>query len=197
MLGQMKRLQRAFTLVELIVAIAVIGVVLALALPSFFDYLLVQRLKSVNAQLVTDLMLARSEAVSRGTILRVNFGGDSNTTCYTLYVNRYDASTGVRCNCTLGAGAACGSSSAEVRTTQVARNLGVRVQVPSGDSAVGFNHVTGSLIGIPTDQGVIPVDTFTVETSINGGRLLRTTLGKTGRVTVCSVGGANLGAPAC
>ncbi|MFY9513406.1 MAG: GspH/FimT family pseudopilin [Rubrivivax sp.] len=192
----MRRQQQAFTLTELIIAIAIAAVVLMLAVPSFLDYMRVQRLKSINAQLVTDLMLARSEAVTRGTISRVNFGQNTDLTCYTLYVNRVGASSGVRCDCTLGAGAACGSSSSELRTVQVLRSTGVAVQVPSGDTALGFSHVTGALVGIPTDQGVIAVDSFVVETSLDSTRLLRDTLGKTGRVTVCGVG-RNLGAETC
>lgn len=51
------------TLIELMITIAVVGVLLALAAPSFYEFMLVQRLKGVNAELVTDLQLARSEAV--------------------------------------------------------------------------------------------------------------------------------------
>ncbi|HRC39206.1 MAG TPA: prepilin-type N-terminal cleavage/methylation domain-containing protein, partial [Rubrivivax sp.] len=47
--------QAAFTLVELMIAIAVVAVVLVLAAPSFRELIEMQRLRSVNAQLVTDL----------------------------------------------------------------------------------------------------------------------------------------------
>ncbi|MBL0296209.1 MAG: hypothetical protein IPQ21_03190 [Betaproteobacteria bacterium] len=64
---------RPLTLVELMVVVAVVAIVLTLAAPSFRDFILLQRLKGINAQLVTDLQFARSEAVARGTLMRVQF----------------------------------------------------------------------------------------------------------------------------
>ena len=62
----MMRFQRAFTLVELMIAIAVVGVLLMLAAPGFRDFILMQRLKSVSAQLATDLQYARSQPAISG-----------------------------------------------------------------------------------------------------------------------------------
>lgn len=199
----MMRRQHAFTLVELMVAVAVVAVVLTIALPSFFDYLLVQRLKGINAQIVTDLNYARGEAPTRGTIVRVVFGSDTTSTCYTVFTNPPTADVAQRCNCTLGPGSACsGTSSAEIRTVQVPLSSGISVQAPgnivvgTGPPALGFNNVTGGLLGLPTDKGALAIDWFQIEASISPTRLLRTKLGKTGRPTVCSVGN-NLGAVAC
>ena len=69
-----------FSLIEALVAVAVLGILLALVGPSFKDYLLVQRLKSINAQLVTDLNFARSEAVTRNNFARVVFRDDEHHT---------------------------------------------------------------------------------------------------------------------
>jgi len=192
-----------FTLIELLVAVAVVAVLLTLAGPAMYDYMLVQRLKSINSQLVTDLNFARSEAVTRNTFLRVVFDSDSNVTCYTLFTNPAGAPNTQRCDCKLGPGAACSASdSSEVRTVVVQRSTGVLVQAPgnvttgTGSPAVGFNNTTGGLLGIPTDKGVLPIDHFTMETSLSSTRLLRTVLSGAGRATVCSVG-SNLGAVSC
>lgn len=55
------------TLVELMVGLAVLGILLSLAVPSFRDLLSAQRGRSAAYSLVSDLVLARSEAVKRGS----------------------------------------------------------------------------------------------------------------------------------
>lgn len=198
MLGPLMKRHLGFTLVELIIVIAVVGMVLALAVPSFRDYMLVQRLKSTNEQLVTDLMLARSEAVGRATYLRIVFGSDGTNTCYTLYTNPPGVANSQRCNCLLGQGSACslsnaGNPSVEVRTVTLPTSGAIRVLTPAqADPAMAFNAVTGGLTAIPTDTGATPLNSFTIETSIDAARTIKTTVGRAGKVTVCATA-ANLG----
>jgi type IV fimbrial biogenesis protein FimT len=193
----MKR-QRAFTLLELMIVVVLVAIVLTLAAPSFYDFIKVQRLKGVNAQLVTDLQYARGEAVSRGIYMRVVFGADSAMTCYTLYTLKLGSNPGVRCNCLLGPGAACTDSHAtELRTVQVPRSSSVTVLTAAGvDPAIAFDNVTGGLLTIPQDTFSTPSPDFVIDTSIDPARILRTTLASTGRPTVCGTA-ANLGAPLC
>jgi type IV fimbrial biogenesis protein FimT len=190
--------QQAFTLIELIIVIAVVGVVLALAVPGLYDYLLVQRAKSVHAQLVTDLQYGRSEAVSRNIAMRFVFRSNATQTCYTLFTMAPGSSTGLRCNCLLGAGSACTNPNAtEVRTHAVPRSSGVSFFTPTGaESAFAIDHVSGGLLAIPTDLLSSPLDAFVVDTTIAGPRTLRTTIGRAGRVTYCAPAGA-LGATPC
>jgi type IV fimbrial biogenesis protein FimT len=202
MLGPLMKRHRGFTLVELIIVIAVVGMVLALAVPSFRDFMLVQRLKSTNAQLVTDLMLARSEAVGRGTYLRIVFGQSGQNTCYTLYTNPPGVSNSQRCDCTRGEGLACSLSnpanpSVEVRTVVLPLSSSVRVLTPAqADPAMAFNAVTGGLTAIPTDNTAPPLSLFTIETSIDSARVMRTTIGRAGKVSVCG-SNANLSPQVC
>ena len=187
--------QRGFTLIELMVAIAIVGIVLALAVPSFYNYMLVQRLKSVSAQLVTDINYARSEAVSRGTPVRIAFAQDTNNTCYTLYLSTLNT---LSCNCLAGPGSACSSSSTtEVRTMLLPRSTSVRVLTPAHtDPKLGFSAVTGGLVSISTDTTAPPLMAFDIETSIDSTRMLKSTIGRAGRVTVCSANPA-MGMPPC
>lgn len=66
-----KNVQRGFTMIELIVSIAVLAVLAAIATPSFQRMIEAQRLRSTAFGLVSDLTLARSEAVKRGTAVEL------------------------------------------------------------------------------------------------------------------------------
>jgi type IV fimbrial biogenesis protein FimT len=193
----MMRRQRAFTLIELMVVVAVLAVVALLAVPAMNDFILVQRLKGVGAMLTTDLQYGRSEAPSRNIYMRFVFDQDGAQTCYTMYTVKPGASSAVRCNCLDGVGTACSSADAtEVRTVQVPRSGGVTVLAIEEDPAFGIDHVTGGLLAIPTDLLASPRGSFTIETAIDDARKLRTVIGPAGRVTVCSVAGG-LGVTPC
>lgn len=60
-----RRTFRGFTLIELLVTIAVIGVMAALAAPSFRDFIVRRNLESITSEFQADVMRSRSEAVSR------------------------------------------------------------------------------------------------------------------------------------
>jgi type IV fimbrial biogenesis protein FimT len=196
-LGEMMKRERAFTIIELLIAVAIVAVVLTIAVPSFNQFILRQRLKSINAQLVTDMQLARSEAVSRGTIARVVFASNSTLTCYSIFVLK-PGSAPVRCDCNLGAGAACNPDSAiEIRTVQVPSALGVRLATADGvEPAIGFDSVNGGLLSLPTDKVSGETAAFQIDTQLDAAHLLRTMVEKSGRPQVCSLGDA-YGPPAC
>lgn len=64
---------RGFTLIEALVALAIVAVLASLALPSFGAALARVHLKSAAERLAADLAEARFEASRRGTPLHVNF----------------------------------------------------------------------------------------------------------------------------
>lgn len=191
------RLPKGFTLVELMVVLIVLGVLAAVALPSFQDFRLVQRLKAVNAQLVTDMQFARAEAVSRNTFLRVSFRNTSGVmTCYSLYITADAVGNSVRCDCTLGVGAACPAGATEVRTVLIPASMSLTVKPSTTVSAFAFDHVTGAIYAIPTDNDSFAINSVAIDSSIDTARTLKTTIGRTGRPTVCA-STANLGAAVC
>ena len=57
--------QRGLTLVEFIITLLVAGVLLGVAVPGFQKLISAQRLRAASFNLVSDLVLARSEAVKR------------------------------------------------------------------------------------------------------------------------------------
>ncbi len=65
------RIQAGFTLVELLITVTILAITLGLAIPSFRDLMVAQRMRSVAYDMTSDLVLARSEAVKRGENITV------------------------------------------------------------------------------------------------------------------------------
>lgn len=81
-----KRPVRGFTLIELMVTLAVVGVLIALAAPSFSSLLASNRASSISTELAGAMMFARAEAVKRGvrvTICKSSDTDQATPTCST------------------------------------------------------------------------------------------------------------------
>lgn len=185
----MKRLQQAFTIIELLIAIALVVVLLGLAAPSMREFIDLQRLKSVNAELVTDVQYARSEAISRGKQVAVQFRRPSNVqpmTCYTIYTSNTNAIDA--CNCTdPNRATRCTAGTTELKNVQLPPDRGVSLRLPDnqGDTLVFDPDVGGAPMIPPIGTwGPMPT-TFLVDTLLDSSRQLRVVVGTSGRPTVC------------
>ena len=70
----MKRLNKAgFTLIELMIVIAIIGIVSAIAAPNFRTYMAERRLSGAARMVMSDLMAARQKAVTQNVNITVTF----------------------------------------------------------------------------------------------------------------------------
>ncbi|MCY7316089.1 MAG: GspH/FimT family pseudopilin [Rubrivivax sp.] len=191
----------AFTLVEMLIAIAVVALIVTLAAPSFRDMILMQRLRGTNAQLVTDLSYARSEAVSRAQYVQVRFqktAGAAGMSCYVIYT-RTDRFWNPLCDCLAAEGSRCPTPAlaTEVRTVQVANSSAVHIAVPSGASIYLIDPRTGGLVRSPVDSGADPVDNVLVDGFIDDSRKFRNRVGISGRVSVCVPSPSTLGGDSC
>ncbi len=118
--------RRGMTLIEILVTVAILAIVLGLGIPSMREWMMKQRVSSIAAELVTDLQLARSEAIRTNLQTSVKFNGNSAQTCYTIFTG---TSFGGGCDCTKPLGTACGASVTlkEVKTVSVLRDTGVTI----------------------------------------------------------------------
>jgi type IV fimbrial biogenesis protein FimT len=104
-----KQLQRGFTLVELIVVMAIMAVIMAIAAPNVGEMLANYRLNNTVGSLISDLNVARTESIKSGQPVIVICEGAPCTEnpiswtggwqiCYSNNATSCDASTAVRTN---------------------------------------------------------------------------------------------------
>lgn len=95
--------QRGFTLIELMVVIAIAAIMASLAAPSFSDFINRTRLTSTMSQLSSDLNRARSEAIKRNSWVLVCARG-TDTACGASWGNGwlvcYDGNQDGACDAT-------------------------------------------------------------------------------------------------
>jgi type IV fimbrial biogenesis protein FimT len=74
----MKITHRGFTLIELMVTLAVVAIVTTLALPSFRITIMNNRLTTQANEFITDVNIARSEAVKQGNTITITSNNGNN-----------------------------------------------------------------------------------------------------------------------
>ncbi|MDD2761646.1 MAG: GspH/FimT family pseudopilin [Methylomonas sp.] len=154
-----------FTLVELMVVIAVIGVVVALATPPYQNMIERNRLKQAVESLKSDMQFARTEAIKRSqNVFLSPTIGDDGTWCYGL---------------NLAAACACGT----------AGSCGIKTVAGSGFStAVSMTASTGTSL-FDSRRGthsVPPDDNLNDVTFVTDNYTARVNINETGRVLICT-----------
>lgn len=176
------------TLVEVMVALAVLGIVMALAAPSLADMLNKQRMRAVAAEISTDLAYARAESGLRPQNVYVGFRKGNGVSCYTIQLF---GSVG-QCNCTLAEGQSCMNSNApELKTMRLAQNSGVEFD------ANGTFPTNRRLLNFNSPQMTTSVPDFEVILKDRRGTKLRLYLNGMGRVVTCAPDNNFGGVPAC
>jgi type IV fimbrial biogenesis protein FimT len=61
------RIPNGFTIIEIMVSVAILGILIAIAIPSFSNTIKRFRISAIRDELTASLQLARSEAIRRGT----------------------------------------------------------------------------------------------------------------------------------
>ncbi|MCC6250242.1 MAG: GspH/FimT family pseudopilin [Rubrivivax sp.] len=199
-----RSVQRAFTLIELMIVIALLAIIAILAAPSFTEMIGMQRLRGINDQLATDLQYLRTEAVSRNQFmgfLTRNVSGEPMS-CYMIFSSsdplNLSSIDRTQCNCTNAVGAACSGSQRELRTVQIPRNLSIELRFPADQSdLIVASPVNGGMRIMPSTTLTTQGYEFCIEVRRSPRGRLRTGIGLSGRTSVCSPDGSVPGVPVC
>ncbi|MDT8370863.1 MAG: GspH/FimT family pseudopilin [Gammaproteobacteria bacterium] len=142
----LKRDKAGFTLIELMIVIVVLGIVTAIALPSFLSIIEKRRLVGAADTLFANLQFAHSEAIKQNRIVQFQFNTDN--WCYGV-----DDDTPVDCDCT--SPATCTVSNMQrVITSSEYKNVTLAV-TGFGGTTIDFEPRQG----MPSDDGEF---TFTI-----------------------------------
>lgn len=176
---------RGFSLVELLVSVAIVAIAAMLAGPDLRDWLWRQRLSNSAQAVLGDLQLARSEAIqgARNVILR--FGGDESAVtgsgrCYVLHTGPLGG-----CGCRMDTPPVCDAGAQAIKQMRWARGRG-QVEVVSNVPSMLFSG----------RQGTVSVS-GTVEVRMEGIGAIRHIVSLTGRVRSCAPDGTAIRLPRC
>lgn len=199
----MSRAPSGLTLLEVMVVLAVVGVLVTLVAPSMHEMIGMQRLRGVATQLVTDLQFARSEAIARNQVLgfTVRNNAAESSTCYVLfggsdpqYINSADVAA---CNCANPIGNVCGGASAEIRTVQIPRADDLTLKVPASIRTTSYKPLQGGIVPVPSGVTTLPAWDFCVEVARTPRGRLRVIVSPSGQPSVCTPDSSVTGFDAC
>lgn len=185
------------TFVELMITLTVLGVLVAIAVPSMREFIARQRVQSIAKEVATDLRFLRTQAIQRQLDVRIAFGANDNLTCYVMFGMGDD---GENCSCARSDGLPpCGSStssgrSVEFKTVIVDRSRGIVL------SATPNRLLLAGLNGMPKLDPL--TNKRTIAVSVRGvgvGGEIQVFTSDDGLVVprLCSVSGHQGSLPAC
>lgn len=171
------RQQTGISVTELLVTLAVLGLLLAAAVPSFSAMVQRQRLQGAGESFRSDLNLARMQALGTGRSVRVAFHSEAAGSCYVVYQGPAEA-----CSCAQGGVPQCNANAQLISHQWAPAERGVRIQA-------NVNQLT-----IDGKRGTVS-PTATVRLSTARGAEMAHVVAITGRVRTC--GDAGYLSPAC
>lgn len=177
---------RGFTMIELMVALAIVAIVITLAAPSFTGFMAKKRVEGVLSELSTDLQYARGEAVAKNKTVRITF----DTGCY-LITDQPDGSS-PSSTCSQTGTPTLGSGAVNVKHVQLQSGTSASLSPVSSLTYIEFDPVRG-IATFSTGAGSGSVD---VVSSI-GSWQLRATVTAVGSMSVCSPSGSVSGYTSC
>lgn len=185
---------RGVTLVEAMVAVAVLGIVLAVAVPSLLDMVHRRRIEGVANELASDLALMKVVSATQGQVnklvyLQVGTGqAGMSASCYSMFVG--DPGMEAVCDCMKPPGGACKSDDDE--------GLEVKTVKISGNSGIGLTIAgTRGLAYLDKGRDITPEPLRITVQGATGRGALRVNLVKGGLVGICSPSGNFSGYPVC
>lgn len=76
-----------FTLIEMMIVVAIIGIIASIAIPSFIDMIVDQRVRTLASELVGDIVLTRAEAIKQQRRVNIERTGATWKEGWRIYVD--------------------------------------------------------------------------------------------------------------
>lgn len=191
---QLPRRWQGLTLIELLVSIAVLGVLLTIAAPSFFGFVDRTRFTSGVDEIAAALHLVRSEGLRNNQLAVVHAKGGTS-----WCLGSRLTTTNETCDCsTTAVGSACGLKRLTSSDSGGINQLTLRDQ--TGTTANDLYYFFDASRGVAaTPSGVSSSTALVVTARSSGGREAQVRLTATGMVSVCATSGGGLSSvyPAC
>lgn len=172
---------RGFTLIELMIGIAIMAIVLAVGMPNFSVWIQNSRLRNAAESILGGLQLARSEAVRRNTPVKMTLGAGSSWSVGCVTVS-----------------AAC---PAKIQSRATGDGSASSIIVTAADAtAVIFNGLGGMTSPIPAAGAVFTAFNIDVDPNVlsaDESRDLRITVDVGGNVRMCDPHVGTTDARAC
>ena len=177
-----------FTLIEMLVVMAIAGILLAVGVPSFQDFVREQRVRSIASDMVGDFALARSEAVRySGRVIMARAGFAGCTVTGTTWREGWCVFTDNNANNTMDAG----------ELLKVQQGIGGQVRICSAVADFANTIVFGPRGQVVRTAAIGANDGMTITDESTGPANSRTRVlmfGLVGRVTTVT---QNNAMPAC
>lgn len=159
--------ERGFTLLEMIAVIAIMGILLAMVVPSFDVYFEKTRTKRAAETLAAFLVNAKSESIKRNSTVRVVFQSASSGATWCAGMT-----TDATCDCSATPNT-CKMDGVD-RTVSGTDYKGVVLDEPDDGDMFSFTH----------KRGTVNADTVQLESASGFG--MNVVVSTTGRIRLCS-----------
>jgi type IV fimbrial biogenesis protein FimT len=157
--------RKGFTLIELIIALVIIGILVTLSVPTFNSFIQSYRISANSDQLYYYLQYARSEAIKRNANVYVSFN-TGDTWCYGI-------NTGSACDCTTASNC----------------NLGAVSYAAAGQQTLSTSGMSGNSIYFEGSHSAASASSSVTFTQYGqSAPLITISIGRLGNLSTCSTG---------